>query len=155
MYMPMMGADGLTAPPVAAILNATYIAARLRPHYPLLFTGARGRVAHECILDTRPLKEAAGVSVEDIAKRLIDYGFHALTVSFPVAGTLMIEPTESESKAELDRFCDAMISIREEIREVESGVADRNDNVLKHAPHPAQRVVSDAWPHTYSREKAA
>jgi len=112
-------------------------------------------VAHECIVDPRAFKSSAGVEVEDIAKRLMDYGFHAPTVSFPVAGTLMIEPTESESKAELDRFCDALIQIREEIGEIESGAADRKDNVLKNAPHPVRRVVSDTWPHAYSREQAA
>src|SRR6202035_4334451 len=111
---------------------------------PVLFSGAGGRVAHEFILDLRPFKTSAGVEVEDIAKRLMDYGFHAPTLSFPVAGTLMIEPTESESKAELDRFCDALIAIREEIREIELGIADRSDNPLKHAPHPQSRVISDS-----------
>jgi glycine dehydrogenase len=121
----------------------------------VLYKGANGGVAHECIIDPRALKASSGVEVEDIAKRLMDYGFHAPTVSFPVAGTLMIEPTESEPKGELDRFCDAMIAIREEIREIEGGAADRSDNVLKHAPHPAHRLLADAWPHAYSREKAA
>ena len=121
----------------------------------MLYKGTNGTVAHECIVDPRPLKTAAGVEVEDIAKRLMDYGFHAPTVSFPVAGTLMIEPTESESKAELDRFCDALIAIREEIREIELGIADRDDNPLKHAPHPMGRVISDTWEHAYGREKAA
>ena len=131
------------------------MAKRLEPHYPVLYRGKRGSVAHECIVDPRPLKKSADVEVEDIAKRLMDYGFHAPTVSFPVAGTLMIEPTESESKAELDRFCDALISIREEIREIELGVADRADNPLKHAPHPLQRVLNDSWDHAYGRELAA
>jgi len=155
MYIDMMGGEGLTLATKMAILNANYIAKRLEPHYPVLYKGANGLIAHECIVDPRPLKSSSGVEVEDIAKRLMDYGFHAPTVSFPVAGTLMIEPTESEPKSELDRFCDALIQIREEIREIESGVADRKDNVLKNAPHPARRVVSDAWPHPYSREQAA
>src|SRR6185436_2823227 len=123
--------------------------------YPVLYKGKQGLVAPECIVDPRAFKASAGVEVEDIAKRLMDYGFHAPTVSFPVAGTLMIEPTESESKAELDRFCDALIQIREEIREIESGAQDRKDNVLKNAPHPVRRVVSDNWQHGYSREQAA
>ncbi|MDE3216720.1 MAG: aminomethyl-transferring glycine dehydrogenase [Gemmatimonadota bacterium] len=155
MYIDMMGGEGLTRATKLAILNANYVARRLEPHYPVLYKGANGGVAHECIIDPRALKTSAGVEVEDIAKRLMDYGFHAPTVSFPVAGTLMIEPTESEPKAELDRFCDALIAIREEIREIENGVADRADNPLKHAPHPAHRVVADAWPHAYSRERAA
>jgi glycine dehydrogenase len=154
MYIDMMGGEGLTLATKIAILNANYIAKRLDPHYPVLYKGTKGWVAHECIVDPRGLKAASGVEVEDIAKRLMDYGFHAPTVSFPVAGTLMIEPTESESKAELDRFCDALIAIREEIREVEMGVADRQDNPLKNAPHPMARVVSDDWSHAYSREKA-
>jgi glycine cleavage system P protein (glycine dehydrogenase) len=155
MYIDMMGGDGLTQATKIAILNANYIAKRLETHYPVLYKGKQGTVAHECIVDPRPLKTSAGVEVEDIAKRLMDYGFHAPTVSFPVAGTLMIEPTESESKAELDRFCEALISIREEIREIELGIADRQDNVLKHAPHPLTRVLSDKWDHAYSRERAA
>jgi glycine dehydrogenase len=138
-----------------AILNANYMAHRLRAHYEVLYAGERGRVAHEFILDCRPFKRSAGVEVEDIAKRLMDYGFHAPTMSFPVAGTLMIEPTESESRAELDRFCDAMIQIRDEIRAVEEGRADRENNVLKHAPHPADVVCSDTWDRPYSREQAA
>src|SRR5688572_18908781 len=153
MYIDMMGGEGLTLATKMAILNANYVAKRLEPHYPVLYKGAHGLVAHECIVDPRALKASAGVEVEDIAKRLMDYGFHAPTVSFPVAGTLMIEPTESESKAELDRFCDALIQIREEIREIESGTQDRKDNVLKNAPHPARRVVSDSWQHGYSREQ--
>ncbi len=155
MYIDMMGGDGLTHATKMAILNANYVAQRLGQHYPVLYKGSHGLVAHECIVDPRAFKASAGVEVEDIAKRLMDYGFHAPTVSFPVAGTLMIEPTESESKAELDRFCDALIHIREEIREIESGAADRKDNVLKNAPHPVRRVVSDAWDHAYSREQAA
>ncbi|HEU5173563.1 MAG TPA: aminomethyl-transferring glycine dehydrogenase [Gemmatimonadaceae bacterium] len=154
MYIDMMGGDGLTLATKIAILNANYIAKRLEPHYPVLYKGRNGLVAHECIVDPRSLKQSAGVEVEDIAKRLMDYGFHAPTVSFPVAGTLMIEPTESEPKAELDRFCDALIAIREEIREIETGVLDRQDNMLKHAPHPQQRVLSDSWNHAYGRERA-
>ena len=154
-YIRLMGGDGLTLATKVAILNANYIAKRLEAHFPVLYKGAHGTVAHECIVDTRVVKGASGVEVEDIAKRLMDYGFHAPTVSFPVAGTLMVEPTESESLAELDRFCDAMISIREEIREIEAGTADRKDNVLKNAPHTLARVTADAWSHSYSREKAA
>jgi len=155
MYVRMMGASGLRRATETAILNANYIAYRLAPHYPVLYSGPRGLVAHECILDLRPLKETSGIGVEDVAKRLIDYGFHAPTMSFPVAGTLMVEPTESESKAELDRFCDAMIAIREEIRAVEDGKLDRADNPLRHAPHTAAVVTADAWDHAYSRETAA
>ena len=155
MYIDMMGGDGLTMATKVAILNANYVAQRLEEHYPVLYKGQNGMIAHECIIDPRPLKGSSGVDVEDIAKRLMDYGFHAPTVSFPVAGTLMIEPTESEPKAELDRFCDALIAIREEIREIELGLADRQDNVLKNAPHPMTRVISDAWSHAYSRERAA
>ncbi|HEX7122168.1 MAG TPA: aminomethyl-transferring glycine dehydrogenase [Gemmatimonadaceae bacterium] len=154
-YIKMMGSDGLTEATRIAILNANYVAHRLHPHFPVLYRGRHGRVAHECIVDPRALKATTGVEVEDIAKRLIDYGFHAPTVSFPVAGTLMIEPTESESKAELDRFCDALIAIRAEIREIESGAMDRADNPLKHAPHTAEVVVSDTWTHAYGRERAA
>src|SRR5438874_2029175 len=155
MYIDMMGGEGLTYATKMAILNANYIAKRLEPHYPVLYKGANGLVAHECIVDPRALKTSAGVDVEDIAKRLMDYGFHAPTVSFPVAGTLMIEPTESEPKEELDRFCDALIAIREEIREIELGTADRQDNPLKHAPHPVSRVLADDWSHAYGRERAA
>ena len=155
MYIDMMGGEGLTMASKVAILNANYVAKRLEEHYPVLYKGQNGMIAHECIIDPRPLKSSSGIDVEDIAKRLMDYGFHAPTVSFPVAGTLMIEPTESESKAELDRFCDALIQIREEIREVELGIADRHDNVLKNAPHPMTRVVSDTWSHAYGRERAA
>jgi glycine dehydrogenase len=155
MYIDMMGGEGLTLATKMAILNANYIAKRLEPFYPVLYKGTNGTVAHECIVDPRAFKASAGVEVEDIAKRLMDYGFHAPTVSFPVPGTLMIEPTESEPKSELDRFCDALIQIREEIREIESGKADKKDNVLKNAPHPVRRVVGDAWPHAYGREQAA
>ncbi len=155
MYIDMMGSGGLTLATKIAILNANYMAHRLAPHYPVLYRGAKGCVAHECIIDPRPLKASSGVEVEDIAKRLMDYGFHAPTVSFPVAGTLMIEPTESEPKAELDRFCDALIAIREEIRDIEKGVLPKDDNPLKHAPHTLEAVVSDAWTHAYARERAA
>jgi glycine dehydrogenase len=154
-YIRLMGGPGLELATKVAILNANYIAKRLEDHFPTLYKGVHGTVAHECIVDTRVVKGASGVEVEDIAKRLIDYGFHAPTVSFPVAGTLMIEPTESESKPELDRFCDAMIAIREEIREIESGAADRKDNVLKNAPHTLARVTADEWSHAYTRERAA
>jgi glycine dehydrogenase len=154
-YIRLMGSDGLTLATKVAILNANYIAKRLDPHFPVLYKGVHGTVAHECIVDTRVVKGASGVEVEDIAKRLMDYGFHAPTVSFPVAGTLMIEPTESESLAELDRFCEAMISIREEIREIEEGKADRKDNLLKNAPHTLASVTADAWSHSYNRERAA
>ncbi len=153
-YIAMMGADGLTRASQVAILNANYVARRLEGHYNLLYTNREGFVAHECIVDPRPFKDSAGISAEDIAKRLMDYGFHAPTMSFPVAGTLMIEPTESEAKAELDRFCDAMISIREEIREVEAGAADRENNVLRNAPHTAAAATADNWDRPYSREKA-
>jgi len=154
-YIHMMGGSGLTEATKVAILNANYIAHRLEEHFPVLYRGRHGRVAHECILDPRTVKGSSGVEVEDIAKRLIDFGFHAPTVSFPVAGTLMIEPTESESKAELDRFCDALIAIRGEIRDIESGVLDKHDNPLKHAPHTVEVVVSDSWNRAYSREQAA
>ncbi|KLU23201.1 glycine dehydrogenase [Caballeronia mineralivorans PML1(12)] len=155
MYIAMMGAQGLTNATESAILAANYVAKRLAPHYPVLYSGTGGLVAHECILDLRPLKETSGISVDDVAKRLIDYGFHAPTMSFPVPGTLMVEPTESESKEELDRFIDAMIAIRDEIRAVEEGKSDREDNPLKHAPHTAAVVVADNWSHVYSRETAA
>ena len=155
MYIAMMGSEGLEAATELAILNANYVAARLRSDYPVLYRGARGRVAHEFIVDLRPFKATAGVEAEDVAKRLMDYGFHAPTMSFPVPGTLMIEPTESESKRELDRFCDAMIAIRAEIREIEEGRADRKDNPLKHAPHTAEAIAADDWSHPYGREQAA
>ena len=150
-----MGGEGLTQATRMAILNANYVARRLDSHFPVLYKGTKGMVAHECIIDLRPLKSSSGIEVEDVAKRLIDYGYHAPTVSFPVAGTLMVEPTESESKEELDRFCEAMISIRAEIQEVELGLADRQDNVLKNAPHPAAIVTADEWTHAYDRRKAA
>ena len=152
-YIAMMGGDGLTNATKMAILNANYIKERLNGHFPILYTGSKGRAAHEMIVDCRSFKEV-GVEVEDIAKRLMDYGYHAPTVSFPVAGTLMIEPTESETKAELDKFCDALISIREEIREIETGKADKEQNVLKNAPHTATMVLSGDWDLPYSREKA-
>jgi len=154
-YIRMMGGSGLTDATKVAILNANYIAKRLEPHFPVLYKGKNGLVAHECIVDPRGVKQASGVEVEDIAKRLMDYGFHAPTVSFPVAGTLMIEPTESESKAELDRFCDAMIAIRQEVRDIEAGVLDRKDNPLKNSPHTMEAVIADDWSHAYSRERAA
>ncbi len=155
MYIVMMGGSGLTAATESAILAANYVAQRLRDHYPVLYAGPRGLVAHECILDLRPLKETSEVAVDDVAKRLMDYGFHAPTMSFPVPGTLMVEPTESESKAELDRFVTAMIAIRDEIRAIEEGRADRADNPLKHAPHTAAAVTADEWKHAYRREEAA
>jgi glycine dehydrogenase len=154
MYIAMMGASGLRKATQVAMLNANYLARRLAPHYPTLYTGRNGLVAHECILDLRPLKDATGISAEDVAKRLIDFGFHAPTLSFPVAGTLMVEPTESESLHELDRFIDAMIQIREEIRMVERGELDREDNPLKHAPHTATQAAASEWTHGYSRELA-
>jgi glycine dehydrogenase len=160
MYVRMMGAEGLRSATETAILSANYVAARLADHYHVQFSSnvaglKGGGVAHECILDLRPLKETSGISAEDVAKRLIDYGFHAPTLSFPVAGTLMVEPTESESLAELDRFCDAMIAIRQEIAKVESGAWPREDNPLKHAPHTAASLLSADWAHPYSREEAA
>jgi glycine dehydrogenase len=155
MYIAMMGGEGLTAATESAILAANYVARRLAGHYPVLYSGPGALVAHECILDLRALKESSGVTVDDVAKRLMDYGFHAPTMSFPVAGTLMVEPTESEPKAELDRFVAAMTGIRDEIRAIEEGRADRADNPLKHAPHTAAAVCADAWPHAYRREQAA
>ncbi len=154
-YIALMGAEGLREATIMAILNANYVAKRLEGHYNLLYSGAHGLIAHECILDMRPFKQSAGVEVEDIAKRLIDFGFHPPTVSFPVAGTLMVEPTESESKEELDRFCDAMIAIREEIREIEQGSADRSHNLLKGAPHTLAQCTADSWDRPYGRERAA
>jgi glycine dehydrogenase len=153
-YIKMMGSEGLTNATAAAILSANYLKEKLQPHYKVLYTGSKKRVAHELIFDTRKFKSSAGIEVEDIAKRLIDYGYHAPTVSFPVPGTLMVEPTESESKQELDKFCEALISIRREIEEIEKGEADSQDNVLKNSPHTAQSVISDDWKHLYSREKA-
>jgi len=155
MYIAMMGAAGLRRATQVALLNANYIAKRLAPHYKTLYTGRNGLVAHECILDVRPLEKTSGIGAEDVAKRLIDFGFHAPTLSFPVAGTLMVEPTESESQYELDRFIDAMIQIREEIRAIEDGRLDREDNPLKHAPHTATAVSASQWTHAYPRELAA
>ncbi|MGE8218811.1 MAG: aminomethyl-transferring glycine dehydrogenase [Stenotrophomonas acidaminiphila] len=155
MYIAMMGAAGLRKATQVALLNANYIAKRLAPHYKTLYTGRNGLVAHECILDVRPLEKTSGIGAEDVAKRLIDFGFHAPTLSFPVAGTLMVEPTESESQYELDRFIDAMIQIREEIRAIEDGRLDREDNPLKHAPHTATAVSASQWTHAYPRELAA
>jgi glycine dehydrogenase len=154
-YIALMGAEGLKRATEVAILNANYVAARLNPHYPVLYSGRNGRVAHECILDLRPLKDLTGISGEDVAKRLMDYGFHAPTMSFPVAGTLMVEPTESEGLHELDRFVDAMIAIREEIAQIEHGQRDADDNVLKNAPHTAQMLLAEAWHHDYPRQQAA
>jgi len=154
-YLALMGARGLERATHVAILSANYLARRLQDHYPVLYAGAGGYVAHECILDTRPLKETSGVTAEDIAKRLMDYGFHAPTMSFPVPGTLMVEPTESEPKAELDRFVDAMVAIRAEIRTIEQGRWPREDNPLRHAPHTARAVTAESWSHPYSREQAA
>ena len=155
MYITLMGAQGLRKATQVALLNANYIARRLAPHYKTLYTGRNGLVAHECILDLRPLKDSTGISAEDVAKRLIDFGFHAPTLSFPVAGTLMVEPTESESLHELDRFIDAMIQIRDEIRAVEEGKLDREDNPLRNAPHTATAVTASEWTHAYPRELAA
>jgi glycine dehydrogenase len=155
MYIAMMGGEGLTEATEVAILNANYIAKRLASFYPILYTGNAGLVAHECIIDVRPLSDQSGITVEDVAKRLMDYGFHAPTMSWPVGGTLMIEPTESESKSELDRFCDAMISIHAEITAVIRGELDATDNPLKNAPHPAETICANDWPHAYPREQAA
>ncbi|MEP6609491.1 MAG: aminomethyl-transferring glycine dehydrogenase [Burkholderiaceae bacterium] len=155
MYITMMGRDGLKRATQVALLNANYIARKLAPHFPTLYAGRNGYVAHECILDLRPIKDVSGISAEDVAKRLMDYGFHAPTLSFPVAGTLMVEPTESEPKVELDRFIDAMIAIRQEIRAIEHGEVDRDDNPLKNAPHTAAMVMSENWAHDYPRERAA
>ncbi|MBE0612832.1 MAG: aminomethyl-transferring glycine dehydrogenase [Burkholderiales bacterium] len=155
MYIALLGRDGVRAASEVAILNANYVARRLAPHYPVLYTGPGGWIAHECVLDLRPLKEGSGIGVEDVAKRLMDYGFHAPTMSFPVPGTLMVEPTESETKVELDRFIDAMIAIREEIRAVADGRLDRDDNPLRNAPHTAAMACADNWPHRYTRETAA
>jgi len=155
MYISMMGGAGLRRATEVAILNANYIAKKLSAYFPILYRGKKGFVAHECIFDLRPLKESTGVEVEDVAKRLMDYGFHAPTISFPVAGTLMVEPTESESKAELDRFCEAMIQIREEIREIEQGGVDRQNNLLKNSPHTAEQIAMAEWKFPYTRERAA
>jgi glycine dehydrogenase len=154
-YIALMGTAGLEQATKVAILNANYVAHRLKGHYPILYTGRNGRVAHECIIDIRPIRDASGITEEDVAKRLIDYGFHAPTMSFPVAGTLMVEPTESESLYELDRFCDALIAIREEIRAVEQGKLDAEHNPLRNAPHSLEDTVSSEWPWPYTREEAA
>jgi glycine dehydrogenase len=154
-YIAMMGARGLTKASEVAILNANYIACRLDDYYPVLYKGANNRVAHECIIDLRPLKQTSGIEAEDVAKRLMDYGFHAPTMSFPVPGTLMIEPTESESLEELDRFCNALISIRQEIQEVEDGTSDPKDNPVVGAPHTALMIADDNWDRGYSRLQAA
>jgi glycine dehydrogenase len=154
-YIKMLGGDGMTAATSYAILNANYIKSRLESYFPVLYTGPSGRVAHEMIFDLRPLKQASGIDESDVARRLMDFGFHAPTVSFPVPGTLMVEPTESEAKDELDRFCDAMIAIRREIQAVIDGKADPKDNALKNAPHTAAALAADEWPHSYSREQAA
>ena len=153
-YMKLMGHEGLLQATRVAILNANYIAARLSPHYPVLYQGHNGLVAHECIIDLREIKKTCGITVDDVAKRLVDYGYHAPTMSFPVADTFMIEPTESESKREIDRFCEAMITIREEIRAVETGAADPEDNVLRNAPHAMRLVGEDEWPYPYPRAEA-
>jgi glycine dehydrogenase len=153
-YIRMMGGKNLTRATQVAILNANYMMKRLEAHYPVLYVGQNGTVAHEMILDCRKFKQTAGIEVEDIAKRLMDFGFHAPTVSFPVAGTLMIEPTESESQAEMDRFCEALIAIRKEIADIEAGKSDKADNPLKNAPHTAAHALADAWKHPYSREQA-
>jgi glycine dehydrogenase len=154
MYIAMMGSAGLTRATEIAILSANYIAKRLEGHYSILYKGAGGLVAHECIIDLREFKKSAEIEVDDIAKRLIDYGFHPPTVSWPVAGTIMVEPTESESLEELDRFCDALIAIRGEIREIESGNVDRTNNLLKNAPHTTADLVDGNWDRPYSREQA-
>ena len=150
----MMGSDGLKKATQVAILNANYLANKLGKHYPILYRGTNGYLAHEFIIDIRPIKEKSNINEEDIAKRLMDYGFHAPTMSWPVPGTMMIEPTESESKIELDKFCQAMISIKNEINEIVAGDMDPNDNPLKNAPHTAQYALSDNWDHSYSRLKA-
>jgi glycine dehydrogenase len=154
-YIAMMGAAGLRKASAVAILNANYMAERLSGHYDVVFRGPNGRVAHEFVIDCRPFKKSAGVEIDDIAKRLIDFGFHAPTMSWPVPGTLMIEPTESESKQELDRFCDALITIRAEIAQIERGEMPQDDNPLKNAPHSIRAVGSDDWSHPYSRDVAA
>jgi len=154
-YIKMLGAKGIRNATEIAILNANYMKARLEKHYKILYTGKNGTAAHEFIVDLRPFKISAGVEAEDVAKRLMDYGFHAPTLSFPVAGTLMIEPTESEDKAELDRFCDALIGIFNEIKAIELGTADKKENVLKNAPHTQEVICADEWTKPYSRQQAA
>jgi glycine dehydrogenase len=155
MYIRMMGGGGLTQATAMAILNANYIASKLNPHFPVVYTGNQGLVAHECIIDLKPIKKATGVDETDIAKRLMDYGFHAPTVSWPVPSSMMIEPTESEPKEELDRFCEAMIQIRSEIKRIETGEWPRDNNPLKMAPHTAEVVTSDEWDRPYSRKLAS
>jgi glycine dehydrogenase len=154
-FIALMGADGLRLASQTAILAANYVARRLSGSFPVLYTGDNGLVAHECIIDLRELTRQTGISVDDVAKRLVDYGFHAPTMSFPVSGTLMIEPTESESKAELDRFCDAMIAIRREMDQVAAGEWPGDDNPLHNAPHPISRIIAGEWVHPYSRELAS
>jgi glycine dehydrogenase len=154
-YIAMMGGEGLKQATSLAILNANYIAHKLEPYYPILFKGSSGRVAHECILDLRGFKNTAGIEVEDVAKRLIDYGFHSPTMSWPVPGTLMVEPTESEPKSELDRFIQAMIAIYQEIQDIAAQKIDKLNNPLKNAPHTAECLLSDTWSKPYSREQAA
>jgi glycine dehydrogenase len=154
-YIALMGSAGLTKATVMAILNANYIARRLDPYYPVLYKGKNGMIAHECIIDLRPLKKSAGIEVDDVAKRLMDYGFHAPTMSFPVPGTMMVEPTESESKEELDRFVEAMISIRREIEQIETGAMLQHNNLLKNAPHTAMSLLKEDWDRPYTREEAA
>jgi glycine dehydrogenase len=154
-YVALMGPQGLTEATRYAILNANYIARRLDPYYPVVYKGKDGMIAHECILDLRPLKKSAGIEVDDVAKRLMDFGIHAPTVSFPVAGTMMVEPTESESKEELDRFIEAMIAIRKEVEAIEQGRMDPRDNPLKNAPHAAEALLAEKWAHPYSRLEAA
>jgi glycine dehydrogenase len=155
MYITLMGGVGLAKATRVALLGANYIARSLGAHYPVLYSGRGGYVAHECILDLREIQRTTGVTAEDVAKRLIDYGFHAPTLSFPVAGTLMVEPTESESKRELDRFVEAMVAIREEIHAIARGELDRDDHPLRNAPHTAAAVTANDWPHGYTRERAA
>ena len=154
-YIKMLGLDGVKKSTQYAILNANYMKSKLENYYPILYTGHNGYCAHEFIVDLRPFKTSAGIEAEDVAKRLMDYGFHAPTMSFPVPGTIMIEPTESEDKGELDRFCEALISIYEEIKDVEEGIADKTDNLLKNAPHTQQVICADEWNHPYSRQDAA
>jgi glycine dehydrogenase len=154
-YIALLGSEGVRRATETAILNANYMANRLGERFDVLYRGENGRVAHEFILDLRPLRKTSGITDEDVAKRLMDYGFHAPTMSFPVVGTVMIEPTESESKYELDRFCDALLAIRDEIEEVASGEADPEDNTLKNAPHTAAMLLGEVWEHGYSRERAA
>ena len=153
-YIAMMGAHGLRRATMVAILNANYIARRLAPYYPVLYTGKNGMVAHECIIDLRAIKETCGVTVDDVAKRLVDYGFHAPTMSFPVPDTLMIEPTESENKRELDRFCDAMIMIRGEIAAIEKGEVERDNNLLSNAPHTHRLLLEEDWQFPYTKQQA-